>query len=199
MRIIDADAAKLAGLQIDTLSKVRTGQITLEKFYLIKTISVTVPQDYDHATCLASFREKDQKKFYGYNYNITDVNFAKVTTQLVPGKTYAVKIFGIHAGETATSEECLAVYREVKAFLVGAQGVAVAWETNHQNLPKDRWCASFDEKEKLPFSIGFRRVPGVHTGLDDGVDFHLRFFESALDDRDCLLCFCEVPVPTGME
>ncbi len=38
--IIGADAAKLAGLQIDTLTKVRAGQITLEQWEMFNNLSV---------------------------------------------------------------------------------------------------------------------------------------------------------------
>ena len=97
--IIDADAAKLAGLQIDLLQKVRQGQVTLdhlewftrlsrdvrealmvgenltsqpglsaestEKFALLVDLGIiTVPDDYDHATALKTFFEKNGKKFY---------------------------------------------------------------------------------------------------------------------------------------
>ena len=85
---IGADAAKLAGLQIDTLQKVRNGQITLEhwewfnklnrverdnlagvnvvvsRFSLLSSLQFTVPEGYNHSTQLASFSKENRKKFY---------------------------------------------------------------------------------------------------------------------------------------
>ncbi len=75
--IIGADAAKLAGLQIDMLSKMRSGQMTLaqvewfnnltkeqreaflsgkklpsidSRFEFLMEFKITVPTDYDHGT-----------------------------------------------------------------------------------------------------------------------------------------------------
>lgn len=88
--IIGGDAAKLAGLQIDTLQKVRSGQITLEQLEKFNNLSpdareerfgnirnqanrttftmfidlgiVTVPDDYNHKTQLSSFKAKYQNE-----------------------------------------------------------------------------------------------------------------------------------------
>ena len=224
MNTIEADAAiKLAGLQIDTLSKFRSGNITFEqwemfnnltpedralrfrdlkkeatpptpreKFYFVKAIQVTVPEDYDHATQLTTFHNKNYEKFSSYNSNITDGDFSKVSHRLVPGKTYTVKIFGIHKSEVATSKECIKKYKQEKAFFVGAQGVSVLWEENRKDLPKGKWYASFDEKENLPVADGYHWVPHVFARSRGDFDFRLGNFEDDWNDRDCLLCFCDL-------
>ncbi len=91
--VIDASAAKLAGLQIDTLQKVRSGQITLgqwerfnnlstddrearfgakptnpaettDKFALLVDLGIiTVPEDYVHEKWLTTFGKQNRKKF----------------------------------------------------------------------------------------------------------------------------------------
>ena len=162
-----------------------------EKFYFVKEIKVTIPKDYDHSTRLNSFDKKNRKKFYGYNDLITDENFARVTTQLVPGKTYTVKIFGITSGEVVTSDECLTKYREEKALLVGAQGASVVWEQQREELPKGKWYASFDEKGNLPVAGGYHRVPYVFAHSYGDFYFDLGGFEVDWDDVDYLLCFCD--------
>jgi hypothetical protein len=151
MTTIDTDSAKLAGLQIDMLQKVRGGHITLShlewftglnktqrdmlsgadlsklsdnRFELINTFEVIVPEGYDHATRLGSFKKAHKKEFYYFNDAIMDENFAKATTQLTPGRKFAVKVFQINT--TVTSEDCLAQLKRVKAVLVGAQGISLA-------------------------------------------------------------------------
>ncbi len=168
MKNIGADAAKLAGLQIDTLQKMRNGQITLEhlewfnklnkverdklagvntvdsRFTLSTTFQFTVPDNYNHPTRLASFSRENRTKFYFYNDNITDENFKNATNKLTPGKTYEVKIFGI--AKRVISEDCLAFLKTQKAILVGAQGISVVWQQAKEQFPKGKWTISFDEK-----------------------------------------------------
>ncbi len=208
---IGADAAKLAGLQIDILQKVRNGQITLEhlewfnklnkverdklagintidlRFVLSTTFQITVPGNYDHSIQLASFREESHKKFYSYNDNITDANFARATNKLAPGKTYEAKIFKIT--ERVTSEDCLAFLKTQKAILVGAQGISVVWQQAKEQFPKGKWTVSFDEKNALWRVVGGDHgVPSVGKSSDGGWGFHLDCFEADWDGGVCLLC-----------
>jgi len=213
---IGADAAKLAGLQIDTLQKVRNGQITLEhwewfnklnrverdnlagvnvvvsRFSLLSSLQFTVPKDYNHPTQLASFAKENRKKFYFYNDNITDRNFAKVTNKLVPGKTYEAKIFKIT--KRVTSEDCLAFLKKTqKAIFVGAQGISVVWQQAKEQFPKGKWTVSFDEKDAFwQDANGRRGVPRVGRNVGDGWFFDLGRFEGDLDDGDCLLCLFDL-------
>ncbi len=214
---IGADAVKLAGLQIDTLQKIRNGQITFEhlewfnklnkaerdklagvimditapRFTLLTTFQLTVPENYNHQTQLASFAKENKKKFYFYNDSITDGNYAKATNKLTPGKTYEVKIFGIT--KQMTSEDCLAFLKTQKAILVGAQGISVAWQQAKEQFPKEKWTVSFDEKEALwPDDVGYRRVPYVFRNSVGAWYFNLGYFEVDWYDVNCLLCVCDL-------
>jgi len=213
---IGADAAKLAGLQIDTLQKVRNGQITLEhwewfnklnrverdnlagvnvvvsRFSLLSSLQFTVPKDYNHPTQLASFAKENRRKFYFYNSKIKDRNFAKVTNKLVPGKTYEAKIFKIT--KRVTSEDCLAFRKKTqKAIFVGAQGISVVWQQAKEQFPKGKWTVSFDEKDAFwQDANGRRGVPRVGRNIGDGWFFDLGRFEGDLDDGDCLLCLFDL-------
>ena len=209
--IIGADAAKLAGLQIDTLQKIRNGQITLEhwewfnmlnkaerdrltgvnatdpRFPLLTTFQFTVPENYVHATQLASFAKENREKFYFYNDNITDANFAKVTNKLTSGKIYEAKIFGIT--ERVTSEDCLVFLKTQKAILVGAQGISIVWQQAKEQFPKGKWTVSFDEKDALwQDADGYHRVPYVRQRSDGDWHFFLGNFEFDWYDDDCVLC-----------
>ncbi len=161
------------------------------RFELIATFEVVVPKDYDHATRLDSFAKKHRKEFYSYNDNVTDANFAKATQKLVPGKTYGAKIWGIKRGKVASSPDCLAFYKAQKAILVGAQGLAFAWEQKKEEFPKGKWTVSFDKKDALPCLDGFHRVPNVYAYLDGDFEFDLGGFGSDWSDNNCLLCFCD--------
>lgn len=185
---ISADAAKLAGLQIDLLQKMRSEkrQITIEhlewfvkltkeerdrlsgsaiittdsRFKLLKSFELTVPATYDHSTQLASFRGNHRKDFYYYNVAIVDENFAKVTNKLVPGRTYTVKIFGIN--QSVSSEDCLAFLETQNAMLVGAQGISLVWEYRKEEFPISKYTLSFDKKDALwKVAVGDLRMPFV--------------------------------------
>lgn len=173
-----------------------------DKFELLTTFEVMVPDGYKHETRLADFKaecqpevetEERKRQFCYYNPNITDANYGKATTKLVPGRKFQVKVFGIRRGKQVTSDECLDKVRLENGVLVGAQGASLAYEQGKDNLPKGKWYASFDEKEALWCNDGCHRVPFVSARSDGGFSFGLGNFENDWDDDDCLLCFCEIP------
>lgn len=209
---IGADAVKLAGLQIDTLQKVRNGQITFEhlewfnklnraerdnlagtvgvadpSFSLLTTFQFTVPENYNHPTQLSSFAKENRKKFYSYNDNIADANFAKATNQLTPGKVYEAKIFEIT--KQVSSDDCLSFLQTQEAILVGAQGISVVWQQAKEQFPKGKWTVSFDEKNSLwQDADGGHGVPFMGRYLGGDWYFILGFFGLDWFDGYCLLC-----------
>ena len=170
---------------------------TDNRFQFLKSFEVTVPEGYDHATRLDTFRaahqNKKNKEFYFYNDAITDANFAaKATTKLTAGRKFHVKVFGIT--ERVTSEDCLAKLRSEKAVLVGAQGASLAYEQKKAELPKGKWAISFDEKKVLWRGPGgYHRVPIVSASSDGVFDFGLGYFERDWVSGGVLLCFCDLP------
>ena len=225
--IIDTDAAKLAGLQIDTLQKVRNGQVTLgqwerfnnlssedrearfgdwkmleptasveptEKFALLVDLGIiTVPDYYDHAMALASFGKKNRKKFYYYNGAITDPNFPNPTRVLKPGDKLRVSAFKQVVGDTTTSEERMAFLATQKAIHTGAQGASLVFDQKRDQLPKGKWYASFDEKDRLwTDADGRHRVPYVSADSDGDFDFDLGDFERVWNVRNAFFCSCDI-------
>ncbi len=168
---------------------------TDNRFELLKSFDVTVPEGYNHATRLDTFRATHDievnKEFYFYNGAITDANFAaKATTKLAPGREFTVKAFGIT--ERVTSEDCLAKLRAEKAVLVGAQGASLAYEQGKDELPKGKWYISFDEKKALwQDSDGNHRVPHVNAHSAGHFKFGLDNFEDDWHFGNVLLCFCD--------
>jgi hypothetical protein len=160
-------------------------QLTSQKFKLIKSVPCIVPANHKHNTCLSDL---DRNSFYYFNDNVTDKNFQNVTNQLIPGKKYTADF--IRIGSTATSEECLSVYKERKALLVGAQGLAVLWRTNKEDFPINKWAVSFDEKGHLYKDAGGGHgVPSLYRYSDGGAKFGLGGFGSDWDGDDALVVF----------
>lgn len=161
------------------------------RFQLLNSFPIVVPDEYVHATRLRIFKERYKSEFCFYHEELTDENFAKVTTQLVSGQKFTVKVFQIN--RAVTSEDCLAHMRSQKAVLVGAHGVSLAYEQGKEQLPTNRWSVSLDEKDALwKDSGGYRRVPYVYRDSDGFFRFILGYFELDWLDYFCLLCFCDL-------
>ena len=160
------------------------------RFELINSFEITVPADYVHATRLTSFGKAHKKKFYYYNPELTDANFAK-TPALVPGKKFLVKAFQIKG--RVTSDDCLTQLKRVKATLIGAQGASLAYEQKKDELTVSRWSLSFDEKDNLPFVVGYHGVPCVNRYSDGAFVFNLDIFGNDWNDYYVLLAFCDLP------
>ena len=179
--------------QDDIIASLSKHSASDDRFELVNSFELTVPKGYTHGTQLATFAEyaKDKsQKFYYYNEAITDENYAKATQQLVPGKTYGVKIFGIK--KSVSSEDCLAFLASQNAILVGAQGISLTRQLKKDEFPIGKWTVSFDEKESLwRVGNGNHRVPYIDRHSDGDWHFDLGYFEHAWDGVNCLLCFCD--------
>lgn len=161
------------------------------RFQLLTSFPVVVPEGYIHATRLDTFYTEQRSEFLYYNEALTDANFARATTQLVPGQRFEVKIFQIKG--VVSSEDCLAHLRSQKAVLVGAQGASLAYEQGKEQLPIGRWSVSFDEKDALwKDAGGHHRVPSVDRRSVGDFKFRLGYFEHDWNDYHCLLCFCDL-------
>jgi hypothetical protein len=162
-----------------------------EKFQLLADLGViTVPADYVHPTQLASFMKKNRKKFYSVNDDITDANFPNPTRILKPGDKLALCAFEQIASGTTTSEERMGFLARQNAVYTGAQGASLVFEQKRDQLPKDKWYASFDEKDRLwEDSYGYHRVPEVNADTDGDFIWNLGHIEAVWNDNDAFLCF----------
>lgn len=158
--------------------------------------SFTVPADYSHNTQIDDFvvKTKDLKStyYYYYNSNLSSKNFAKATTKLVPGKTYAIKMFPIL--ETVESEDCLnRLKSEPGNVLVGAQGVTALHNDQPDIFPVGKYTVSFDDKEALWEDAGGRHgVPSVYRDSGGARLFGLGYFERSWGDDCVLVCICDL-------
>jgi hypothetical protein len=160
-------------------------QFSAQKFKLLASTKIMVPKNYDHAHQLAALNKKN---FWYFNDDITDEHFRNVKDKLVPGKKYAVDFVGI--GARVTSEECLGVYHEKNALLVGAQGLSLLWQLDKNSFPVSKWSASFDEKDHLwKDAGGNHRVLYVSRSSDGDDGFGLGDFGDAWNDGRVLVVF----------
>jgi hypothetical protein len=173
------------------LSALSGAVLTDDRFQLVKSFGIVVPENYDYSTRLDTFRASHKKEFYYYNDAITDVNFNHPSFKLSPGLKFSVKVFQIT--ETVTSEDCLKFLKsQPKSVLLGAQGASLVYEQRKSELPKGRWHVSFDEKENLWEDSGrYHWVPSVYAPSAGDFDFPLGYFEYLWPADNCLLCFCD--------
>ncbi len=174
------------------------------KFTLLADLGViTVPADYDHATRLAKFREKHQggekKSFRHYADNITDANFPNPTRILQPGDKLRVRAFRqIAGGTTTSSEERMAFLTTQKAVYVGTQGLSLVFDQKRDQLPKGKWYASFDKKDRLwKDADGSHRVPSVFAQPDGDFVFNLGYFVGVWYVVSAFLCLSDLEPKSG--
>jgi hypothetical protein len=153
-------------------------------------IILTVPADYNHTTWLKTFSEKNHAELDWYHPGITDANFSHVTTKLVPGQKFVVKIFRVRTVE-ASSKHALAFLRRKNAVLVGAQGLALLFDQAKDRLPKGLGYVSLDKKGALWKGYhGYRVMPYMVVRRDGSFSFCLGRFKGTWGEEDALLCFC---------
>lgn len=145
---IGVDAAKLAGLMVDIMQKLRNGSITIDHLnmfacskakrdYLLNpfreamSFEIKIPDDYEHKKQLSRFISKN---VIPVEKNITDENFSKASHQFTPGETYIVKVYLV---ESAYSQSCIDFLVSKGALLTGAQGLSIVWEKIKDFAPKD--------------------------------------------------------------
>ncbi len=161
---------------------------------LIDLGEIVVPEGYGHTTALTTFHMQHRGAFYGYNEDITDKNFPNPSRILQPGDRLGVQAFRQVVSST-TSEERLAFLATQDAVLTGAQGASLVWKQKRDLLPKGRWYLSMDHRDRLPFVVGYRRVPLVYAGSVGGFDFGLGHFGNPWNRDKILLCFWDLSKP----
>lgn len=169
----------------------------------ISEFQLTVPPDYDHTTQIDRFagRVHESADIMFFEKNLTSKNFQDASIKLMPGKTYAVKIYPVFAPkeQAVSSRDCLGFLRKQGAILTGVQGLTLVYDLKRDELPPEMWTLSFDEETALwsePSSSGnYARVPGIRRYLKessaDRWEFPLGSFKNSWHRGDCLLAFLE--------
>ena len=183
-------------VQVDLGKSLQKNSIVDKKFgddLLNGKGSFTVPTDYNHESQIDTFAVKNLKlkSTYSYDDELTSKNFENATNKLVPGKTYAIKMFPI--SETAHSEECLAFLVSNNAILFGAQGLTALHTDQPEIFPTGKRTVSFDEKDTLwEDADSDHGIPFVYLYLDGDWEFGLGFFEFSWNSEYVLVCFCDL-------
>ncbi|MEK7551873.1 MAG: hypothetical protein AAB534_00470 [Patescibacteria group bacterium] len=168
----------------------RSERRNYSSFEQIHTFDVVVPRDYDHKTYLAAVRGHVVGRIHYWNRNISDRNFRTVTTRLIPGQRFTVKVFQV-VGEVKAID-CSSLMVREGAVMVGAQGAALALEQARDQLPMNRWLLSLDEESSLWLDGNSRMVPVLRHEPVAQMTFDLAYFRDRWGDKVCLLCFCPV-------
>jgi hypothetical protein len=172
-----------------------------KRFELVNTFTLTVPESYNHATQLASFRKRCLNDFFSfdeerqqescfYDDGVSDANCSKTTHRLVAGKTYTVRVFVI-TESIVRSEDCLKFLHSQRALLVSAQGLSLVWQQKKDELPVLVSILSFDEEEAVVDAAGAYWVPLVLRCSEHEAEFGCDLFSTVWDEKYCLLCFCD--------
>lgn len=178
--------------------------VNFTKFALLVDLGIiTVPEDYDHETQLAKFKERyqgdDFKTFLVYSEEITDANFSNPTRTLHPGERLRVQAFKQIVSGATTYEERMEFLATQKAVYVGAQGASLVFTQKHSQLWKgvDSY-ASLDKKDRLLKDCnGIDRVPTIllYSGGGSGPYYtpdSFGFAHCSCDGVCTFLCFTEV-------
>ncbi|HEY4514589.1 MAG TPA: hypothetical protein VJJ22_00295 [Candidatus Paceibacterota bacterium] len=162
-------------------------------FTPLGSFELTVSRNHRPRGYLDRFRTAHQPEFTGgYHDALTHGNYGRPTHQLVPGKTYMIKLMGIQ--RQVSSADCYGVYREHKAYLTGAPGVAMLWEMKRDKLLLGKATLSFDEKSRLwTDADGNHRVPYMYRYSDGSTGFDLGSLGFPWVDFDVLVLFCDLP------
>lgn len=207
---IGADAARLAGLQIDTLIKYRAGQLSLDHWERFVNLSPEAREDRfgdGKKSAAKSMPTEPAEKFglladlgiltmpadYVHVAEFAGGSFPNPTRVLKPGDQLWVRAHKQTAPGTTTSEERMEFLAKLQSYHVGTQGIVmVEGDKKRHQLPKGYWYASFDEKERLWLDAGGRhRVPEVDRDSRGRFRRSLGSFGRVWDGRGALLSFCD--------
>jgi len=119
----------------------------------VSEFELKVPINYNHFTQLDSFVFRNESSWV-ISWQISDKVFSKSTNKLVNGNSYKVKIFPLLTD--LSFEECINFMKSQNAIMVNAQGLILAYTLSPNKFPRDRWIASFDEKDRLALTPNLR-------------------------------------------
>lgn len=204
MDTIGAEAAKLAGLQMDLLAKYRAEQLTLghiewflglkkierdalvvdgklppkavraEKFEVLADLGVITVPE-DHVSSMV---------FCG-------LNFSNPSSALKAGDKLLVKVHRQNVPGRTTSRDRMTYLerRNDGNIYLGAQGIVLVLARKKDKLPKG-WHTSFDKKKNLPvLREGGHMLPVINARSDGGFHVDLVCLEGHWNDVDTFLSF----------
>ena len=111
--------------------------------------NITVPLNYDHATCITKFRARHGQRFDKIHSELIDANFVHPSWVMRAGQKFHVRIFyQFELGVTQASVR-MEYLNTQKVAYTGFQGLALVFEKMRQKLPRGCNIVSYDEAENL--------------------------------------------------
>lgn len=139
-------------------------------------------------TYLGQFRELHSGDGVSFDDNFLDENFLNPSCSPKVGNRLHVSIF--QGTKTKTSAQCMDFLRAQGAVFLGAHGIALVFDYVRDQLPKDMWCTSFDEPDRLWKNTGgYHKVPHVHAYSEGGFHFGLGTLELTWSNKTVFFCF----------
>ena len=164
--------------------------VRTRKFALLADLGIlVVPADYDHATALLSFRNRNREKLSDYNKGITDKHFPNPSRILKPGDRLWVQAWRQVSAVSTSSEQLMKFLDSINSQYTGVQGLALVFDQKRDQLPKGQWYTSMDEKDRLWKNANGYRLPGLNAYSDSEFDIGCDDFEGTWDDYCVLLSF----------
>lgn len=161
---------------------------TVSKFDLLVDLgTVVLPDNYVHETCLTTLSGLNRDYFIVLDDGIDD-NFKNSTQVLRPRYKIYIRVFHQVVGGTTTWEERMAFLATQNAVHTGAQGLLIVFDQKRDQLPKDKWYASFDEKDRLEYIPPYHKIMCVYCDSDNSYLPGLSDLEGSFDEDDAFIC-----------
>lgn len=183
-------------------------QASKSNFSFLKQFKVTVPTSYNHKDQSRLFFRRHSSGYWfnrKFNYR-ADVHpgaiegfcdyVSPVTSELIPGKVYTVKVF--KSDKENTLVDYLDHCKSIGAYLVGTRGLTLAWEQQKEEFPRGMVTFCLDKLENCynysRYSKDYR-APFV-SRLDEDGEFSFSSHNvglscSSFGVLSCILCYCE--------
>lgn len=186
--------AHLSRRERDAISQVDLGDLAAppRRFWPMSDLgAIVVPKNYD-SVYLARFSKRNSRRFWRYDKNLAQENFAIPSRILRPGERLRVKAFRQLLPPFASYERRMRFLQKQKALYLGAQGAALVFEQKRSKLQKGFWYVSLDKEERLwRGQDGCYRVPALNACMSGRYAFDLKNIHELWDEHSVLLCFYE--------
>lgn len=210
-KIIGVDAAKLAGLQIDMLQKMRDGQMTIEQmewflgqkkeerewllknngesknphFRIIRGFSFCVPTDFNSSVFVRDFllKKDSECELVAFSRSFLEEDSSTVSA-LIPG--HEVEVTAYKLSRKVSPEDCAAFIIAKKGLFVGILGILLFLEVSKTEVP--RGLAIFSLERMDTYMTSYIPVLFVYR---DKFNYHLSIsqFNHVVYEDSCILVF----------
>lgn len=129
--------------------------ITENKIFLVKEISLYIPNNYNHQDRLNYFHRYHYWHIHPWliQRRPTDKIFKETDYQINPGKTYKVKFYGIKENKELSLKELFKIFQLNSGYCFGVYGDTALFEYARYELTKNAYYFSLGKKGKSDVDI----------------------------------------------